>query len=122
MPEDVSQRRLESEYGTKITDKADECLSTSIFGQVCCWIDISEKDIPGTGGGGTGRISEINVVGGGWCGTTLDSGWDRASATTFFGPGRWWTSQLNSDRKDNLLCCMSDQGGDVLNKAYVNGL
>ena len=117
MPIDVTQRRLESEYETEITDKADECLSTSIFGQVCCRIDISEKNTPGTGGGRTGRSSEINVVGRGWCGTMLDSGRDRASATTFSGPGRWLTSQLNSDRKDNLLCCMADLGGDVLSKA-----
>ena len=39
----------------------------------------------------------------------LGSGWNRASATTFSGPGRWWISQLNSNRNDNLLYC-SKQG------------
>ena len=84
----MSQSRMEPENGTELTDKVDEGLSTSIFGQDCCRIDISENDIPGTGGGATGWSSDINVVGGGLCGTSLDSGRDRASATTFSGPGR----------------------------------
>ena len=85
---DVSQSRMEPENGTEITDKVDEGLSTSIFGQDCCRIDISEKDIPGTGGGATGWSLDIKVVGGGLYGTSLDSGQDRALATTFSGPGR----------------------------------
>ena len=85
---DVSQSRMESENGTEITDKVDERLSTSIFGQDCCRIDILENDIPGTGGGATGWSSDIKVVGGGLCGKSLDSGRARASATTFSGPGR----------------------------------
>jgi len=85
---DMSQSRMESENRTEITDKVDECLSTSIFGLDCCRIDILEKDIPGTGGAATGWSSDIKVVGGGLYGTSLDSGRDRASATTFSGPGR----------------------------------
>ena len=81
-----------------------------------------EKDIPGTGGGGVGWSSEISVVDEGCCGTLLGSGRVRASATTFSRPGRWRISQLNSDRNDNLLCCMVDQGGDVLIKANIRGL
>ena len=49
-------------------------------------------DIPGeTAGGGDGWSVEISVVGvveGGFCGTVLGSGWDRATASTFSGPGR----------------------------------
>ena len=128
IPVDMSQRRLEPEQGTEITDKVDEQRRTSTFGQDCCRRDILEKDTPGTGGGGVGWSSEISVVvfvdKGCWgcCGTLLISGQDRASATTFSGPGRWRISLLNSDRNDNLLCCMVDQGGDVLNKANVRGL
>ena len=70
-----------------------------------------EKDIPGTGGGGVGWSSEISVVDEGCCGTLLGSGRVRASATTFSRPGRWRISQLNSDRNDNLLCCI---GSDLL--------
>ena len=58
----MSQSRMEPENGTEITDKFDERLSTSIFGQDCCRIDISEKDIPGTGGRATGWSSDIKVM------------------------------------------------------------
>ena len=59
---DMSQRRLEPEQGTEITDKVDEQRRTSTFGQDCCRRDILEKDTPGTGGGGVGWSSEISVV------------------------------------------------------------
>ena len=97
-------------------------MRNSISGQDCCRRDILEKDIPGTGGEGVGWSSEISGIDKVCCGTLLGSGQDRASATTFSEPGRWQISQLNSDRNDNLLCCMADQGGDVLNKANVRGL
>ena len=80
-----------------------------------------KEDIPRAVGGGVGWSSEISVVDEGCCGTLLGSGRDRALATTFSGPGRWLISQLNSDRNDNLLCCMADQSRDVLNKANVRG-
>ena len=46
-----------------------------------------------------------------------ETGRNIVSATTFSVPGRWRTSQFNSDRNDRWRCCMADQGGEVLNKA-----
>ena len=83
---DVSQSRMEPENGTEITDKVDEGLSTSIFGQDCCRIDISEKDIPGTGGGATGWSSDIKVM----AEECMEHHWtlDGTGHQQFSGPGR----------------------------------
>ena len=49
-------------------------------------------------------------------------GQERASATTFWDPGRWMRLLVNSEIKNSYLCCGADQGGETLNKAWVKGL
>ena len=81
---DMSQRRLELEYGTEITDKADEWQRNSISWQDCCrriFLELAAEEL-------VGAQLEISVVDEGCCGTLLGSGRDRVSATTFSGPGR----------------------------------
>ena len=43
--------------------------------------------------------------------------WERASATTFWEPGRWMRSLVNLNKQDRCLCCLADQGGETLNRA-----
>jgi len=52
------------------------------------------------------------------CGTGLE----RAPATVFCDPGRCVSLLVNSEMKARWRCCLADQGGEVLNKAVVNGL
>ena len=77
-----------------------------------------KKCMGGTGGRGcmaeTGNSGEARGYDG--------EGWERASATRFWEPGRWIRLLVNSERKDNCRCCWAHQGGETLNKQCVRGL
>ena len=53
---------------------------------------------------------------------TGETGQERASATTFSLPGMCTMELVNSARYARCLCWRADQGGLVLNKAWVKGL
>jgi hypothetical protein len=45
-----------------------------------------------------------------WTGGTGEEGRDKASATTFLGPGRWEKEMENSERKERWRCWREEKG------------
>ena len=50
------------------------------------------------------------------------TGLERLSATTLSAPGQCTTSPVNSEIKDNCLCCLEVHGGERRFRAATSGL
>ena len=94
-----SQRTEEALEGTETTQRKRLERRDNLFGQVGCMVESSEKSMEGTGGRGwTEEAGNGGEARGG-----NGEGWEKASATTFWEPGRRTRLLVNSERKDNCV-------------------